>query len=554
MATIASLSVSVDAKTGGFDRKMRGVDRKVESTRKTLRRFATVAAATTAAVTGVAVAMGKLTKRGGEVLGVQRAFARATGDVTGSLRQLRTTTLGVISDYELMAGLNRALALGSAQNVEEFEDLAKAGQALGRALGVDAAFAVESLNLGIGRQSRLILDNLGLIVSVEEANRKYADTLGVQVDQLTHAQTREAFRAEALEQARRKVEELGGVTETAADSWNRLTTAMGNFFDRMSVATAQSGPLAQFLDFMAEGVNIATQFGIVIPTAFGPQMVGGFGAGPQGEGSTRAERLRLLAGQRGQDPNELLRAAGLLEGEEGGGGSPLAALSRKAARAAQGLQSVVESLQVAAPTIDNHADRLRRATEGLALPGANLPGRARMLVQRDHFPGMQFAGPAGGALDLQPQRLAEVNFKIRQAGQDMEGMGDKASQAAQIAIAGFGGVVEAFARGSAQMEQVVVSAFTNILQNLPGVGGFAGAVIGAVGGIVGGLLGRANRPAPVRVEDYSSRAQNQMKDANPEPIVRVVFDFPDGIREPTDEDLRELGYRLGRIERKGGRV
>jgi hypothetical protein len=77
-----------------------------------------------------------------------------------------------------MVGMNRALALGAANNAEQFGELSRTAITLGRALGVDATFAMESLSLGIGRQSRLILDNLGLIVSVETANKKYAAALG----------------------------------------------------------------------------------------------------------------------------------------------------------------------------------------------------------------------------------------------------------------------------------------------------------------------------------------------------------------------------------------
>ena len=68
-----------------------------------------------------------------------------------------------LATIDLMVGLQPMPSLWARPtNVDEFAELAKTAISLGRALGVDAAFALESLSLGIGRQSKLILDNLGL--------------------------------------------------------------------------------------------------------------------------------------------------------------------------------------------------------------------------------------------------------------------------------------------------------------------------------------------------------------------------------------------------------
>jgi hypothetical protein len=210
-----------------------------------------VALGVTAAITGMIVALGRFAQRGGEVTNIQRAFGRSAGEVEGSLNQLRQATHGLISDYDLMVGYNRAMTLGSAENIDQFGDLAQAAIALGRALGVDAAFALESLNLGIGRQSRLILDNLGLIVSVESANEQYAASLGKSTKELTENERRIAFRTAALESARRKIEQLGGVELNAADNVVRLTTALKNMRDALTKVVAKSPVVARFFEELA---------------------------------------------------------------------------------------------------------------------------------------------------------------------------------------------------------------------------------------------------------------------------------------------------------------
>lgn len=208
--------------------------------------------------TAAAFAFTKLVKRGGEAINVQRAFNRIGGQGVGAMQALRKATQGLISDLDLMTGFNRAVTLGSAANIEQFAELSKTAITLGRALRVDAGFALESLSLGIGRQSRLILDNLGLIVSIEEANKKYAASLKITVKELTEADRREAFRTAALESARAKIEELGEVQLNAADAVKRLQIGFTNLLDKMAAKLAGSEKITEFFTGLADVVDNLT--------------------------------------------------------------------------------------------------------------------------------------------------------------------------------------------------------------------------------------------------------------------------------------------------------
>ena len=95
-------------------------------------------------------------------------------------------------------------------------------QRLGRALGRDTASSVESLITGIGRQSRLMLDNIGIIVKADDAHQAYAEALDITVDELTDADKKQAFLNATMDAARSKVALLGDEVLTAENSFNAL--------------------------------------------------------------------------------------------------------------------------------------------------------------------------------------------------------------------------------------------------------------------------------------------------------------------------------------------
>jgi hypothetical protein len=297
---VGNLLATLKAETGQFDKKMKGATAALVSPSGLVGAFKAVTvgvAAFGAAATAASIAIAKFTNRGGQVLNVQRAFTKATGGSATAIRKLQDATEGLISNYDLMVGMNRALALGAANNAEQFGELSRTAITLGRALGVDATFAMESLSLGIGRQSRLILDNLGLIVSVETANKKYAAALGKTVAQLTEVEKKEAFRTAAMEAARSKIEQLGGIQETNADTITRLRVAYVNFRDELAMLVATAPVVREYFEGLTRA---ARSVGDALSEQLDP---GGFG--------------RQLADlQRNLQQQSITGAAQLLEGEK----------------------------------------------------------------------------------------------------------------------------------------------------------------------------------------------------------------------------------------------
>jgi hypothetical protein len=134
-----------------------------------------------------------------------------------TLEKLEEATNNTVDRMELMRQANNAMLLGVARSADELALMFDSAQRLARALGKDATFGIESFVTGLGRQSRLMLDNIGITIRVDQAYQKYADTLGITVTQMTDAQKKTAFLNEGLEQAARKADAAGKEILTTSD-------------------------------------------------------------------------------------------------------------------------------------------------------------------------------------------------------------------------------------------------------------------------------------------------------------------------------------------------
>ena len=86
---------------------------------------------------------------------------------------------------------------------------------------------------GVGRQSKLMLDNIGVIVKAEEAYTAYAAKLGLAADELTDVQKKLAFAEAAFEAIDISAEGLSEGTKTLSDHWFVLKNNITNAADAM---------------------------------------------------------------------------------------------------------------------------------------------------------------------------------------------------------------------------------------------------------------------------------------------------------------------------------
>jgi hypothetical protein len=196
----------------------------------------------------------RLFQRAGEFDNLQTAFDELSKSI-GTLSQtflprLRNAVRGTVSDLELMRVTNNAILLGVAKTSDEFVKLAEAARRLGQATGRTTVQAFEDLALGIGRQSRLLLDNLGIIAKVDQSYAKYAVTIGKTSAQLTQVEQRFAFQQEVFRAIDERLATLGPDIETLGQAVQRLGATISNAFTDIAQSAISLGAVRSLASFL----------------------------------------------------------------------------------------------------------------------------------------------------------------------------------------------------------------------------------------------------------------------------------------------------------------
>jgi len=204
-------------------------------------------------------------------------LVEASGATNLSLESLRKATRGTVSDVELLQAANQALMLGLP--ADQLNELFEAAMKLGHTMGIDTAKAVESLATGIGRQSKLILDNLGITFQASDAYEWYAKQIGKTSGQLTENEKKLAWQKYAMMMVTERAKELGDTIseqqlklEQYQASVENSKVATGGFMQsivNLGMAVRQSlGPFGALLDIIGpSGLQsiIAVTAGNLIP-------------------------------------------------------------------------------------------------------------------------------------------------------------------------------------------------------------------------------------------------------------------------------------------------
>jgi hypothetical protein len=105
------------------------------------------------------------------VQAMERQFQVSSTVILGKLREVSD---GTISNKDLVLAANRAMALGVTMSTEKMAAMLKIARVKARVMGITTTQAFEDIATGIGRNSPLILDNLGIITKgwTDEAKAK----------------------------------------------------------------------------------------------------------------------------------------------------------------------------------------------------------------------------------------------------------------------------------------------------------------------------------------------------------------------------------------------
>ena len=184
----------------------------------------------------------------------QAAFARA-GFV---LEDFRGATDGLVSDRALAQQFNLARQAGISQDA--FLELTKVARTAGRVLGRDVAESVERLTLGIAKQEKEVLDELGIVFNATQVYEKYAQGLGKSAQALTDLEKRQAFTNEVLRQGQTLVANNASEVESASETFARFDAAIANVSDAIGkrlIPLVQS--VTPLLSDLAEALTIGEQ-------------------------------------------------------------------------------------------------------------------------------------------------------------------------------------------------------------------------------------------------------------------------------------------------------
>lgn len=202
-----------------------------------------IGGALAAGVAGLGKKLFDMGLAGEKVIGLEAGFtnlAESLGvDAARAINEAAAATGNLASKADLIQRFNQLALLGVPVTTESFVKLAEASTKLGRAMGIDVGYAFESLAVGLGRQSRLFLDNLGIIVQEEEAYKNAAKAMGKTSDELTEQEKKLAFYNATLAAIDVRLKKLGDVGDAVVGA-QRLQVAFKDWIDLIETAIARN--------------------------------------------------------------------------------------------------------------------------------------------------------------------------------------------------------------------------------------------------------------------------------------------------------------------------
>lgn len=184
----------------------------------------------------------EMARLAGNTEGVERAFRRAIPNSLALLNQLRRSTRGTVSDFELMQRTLQAKNLGV--EISKLPELLEFAATRAQQTGQSVDYLVESIVNGIGRKSPLILDNLGISAVRLKEKFNSASLASQSIASVTQA---------VGEIAQEELQKMGGFAETATTKVDQLNVAWERL--KTSVAKGSEGLTTGIIDFFTKSID-----------------------------------------------------------------------------------------------------------------------------------------------------------------------------------------------------------------------------------------------------------------------------------------------------------
>ncbi|MEK9895686.1 MAG: hypothetical protein VW518_04575, partial [Burkholderiaceae bacterium] len=176
----------------------------------------------------------------------QNAYASSTGV---AMRTLANDIIAATDAQINFKEASQAVAIGTAAGIsaEGLERLGQAAKVTSQALGRDVTDSFNRLIRGVTKAEPELLDELGIILRLDEASQRYAESLNLNANSLTTFQKSQAVLLEVLRQSETKFKEF---YENPIDPnpYQQLGKAFNDLLiDVQKVVDKFAGPLAKVL-------------------------------------------------------------------------------------------------------------------------------------------------------------------------------------------------------------------------------------------------------------------------------------------------------------------
>ncbi len=237
---LAKLGIETGEYTEGLDKADRKTKTSVVSIGKKLASLGAKAivgglAAGAVALAGIGAAAFKLAMDAAPIQGVQDAFyglAEAAG--TGGpamLKALQEGSAGLVDNTSLMKTFNEAAQLVGQDFAVKLPDAMGFLGKVSQATGQDMGFMIDSLVKGVGRLSPMILDNLGIQVTLADATANAAAQFGIEAGELDKSQIQAGMMNVVLEKLALNTAAMPDVAGSAAQAFGSVGVVFKNLKD-----------------------------------------------------------------------------------------------------------------------------------------------------------------------------------------------------------------------------------------------------------------------------------------------------------------------------------
>lgn len=229
--------------------------------------IAALGAAAVGAGAIIGAALFRAAEQAAPLFDIQQAFEginEAAGRSSAAVLQLwQDASRGTITAISLMENFNTATQLLGDTLTEQLPDVFPAIAKVAAATGQSVTALTNDLIRGIGRESIMILDNLGITVDLTQVMGDYAASLGLTTEELSKQQRQQALLSAATEALNRNTQNLPDAAATAQGEFASLRVTFQDLKDDILIALVPAmlplvtrlGELAQkFLPQVAEFV------------------------------------------------------------------------------------------------------------------------------------------------------------------------------------------------------------------------------------------------------------------------------------------------------------